>query len=1000
MRKSNRPNIGYSMLQKLLAGINGLVDSHSDLTRRSDKLNVSKRNCASIATTGSCLHASWKFRFGVLVGCLLFGPVTTAEQKYYSLNPEQSNGRFDASISSPQEFIGFEVGERPLHYEEVTRYFRYLAETSSRAHFSRYGETPGGRALINLTISEVGHLQNLAEIKSQHKQIAANPQDNASLIETLPAIVWMGYGIHGDELSSSDAAVMLAYRLTAGEDQVIQDIRSNLVVTVDPMYNPDGRARALGHIEAFRRNQLATDNQDIAHQQFWPGGRGNHYLFDLNRDALFQVQDQSRHRVKAILDANPQLFVDSHEMDWDDTYHFGLPNEPLNPHIPDQVHQSWAEFALDHGAAFDEIGRSYYTRSWNEVFYPGFYEIWSTYFGVTAILYEQAGTSGQSILKSNGKVLSFQTAVGNHFRSSMANLISAAENKNKLVARWAQVQSDAEKGKYTGAQKSWIILPDNSHKYGEILRILLSQGIKVEKLSEPIKAKGLHSYWQDEGQELALPENSLRVDLNQAKANIIHNIFDYHVTMSEKFLKLEKNNLDLGLDSGLYDIGAWSLPLAFNASVFWSEESLRGKWQLVGSPETELFERTAKPAGNYGYVYTDDSLQATARLLQQGVLIRLGKENFVHQKISYPPGSFLVRNEDQSMDVLSALNTEAAAGKINLVSVDSARVIDGPDFGGDEYNLLSPQKIAILGGQGIASTNFGELWHLLDQEIQVPATLINVSQLNFQDLSKYTVILFPETDGDNVNLLQNVAQGTLEQWVRNGGTLITMGSSSLLMAEAGIISSNIRSQVLEDYPPLMIGRTAQELLSDDFLGISAQGKSENTVLAPVVSSVARRFITDSNLWFDFTGKIETLKEWSEDVSLSDKDRMVLASSMRKYLPSGAYLRVDLKPKHFLNYAMGNKTPVLFNNVGDVLIAGKDAELVARYAGPEELMMSGLVWPEATGYIAGTAYLVLEKMGKGKTISFATNPLFRGYSLGTTRMFMNALVLENALDCCS
>lgn len=1000
MRQSNRPHSGNSMLQILLAGFNRLVDSHSDLTGQSEKLNDSKRDCALIVTIDSCLHASWKIRFGVLVGCLLLSQVTIAEQPYYGLNLEHSEGRFDESISSPQEFFGFDVGDRPLRYDEVTRYFRYLAESSSRARFSRYGETPGGRELVNLTISEPDHLQKLAEIKSQHKQIAANPQDNAALIESLPATVWMGYGIHGDELSSSDAAVVLAFRLTAGEDQVIQDIRSNLVVTVDPMYNPDGRVRALAHSEAFRRILSATDNQDMAHNQFWPGGRGNHYLFDLNRDALYQVQDQSRQRVKAILDTNPQLFVDSHEMDWDDTYHFGLPNEPLNPHIPDQVHQSWADFALDHSAAFDEIGRSYYTRSWNEVFYPGFYEIWPTYFGVTAILYEQAGTSGQSILKSNGKVLSFRTAVGNHFRSSMTNLITAAKNKNKLVERWAQVQSDAEQGKYTGAQKSWIVLPDNSHKYRETLRILLSQGIRVEILSEPIRARGLHSYWHDEAQELVLPRNSLRVDLNQAKANIVHNIFDYHVTMSAAFLTLEKNNLDLGLGSGLYDVGAWSLPLAFNASIFWSDKVLNGKWQLVDSPETELFERTAKPAGNFGYVYTDDSLRATARLLQKGVLIRLSKESFVHQNISYPAGSFLVRNEDQNMDVLSALNAEASAGEINLVSVDSARILDGPDFGGDEYNLLSPQKIAILGGQGIASTNFGELWHLLDQEIRIPATLLDVSNLNSLNLSKYTAILFPEIGGNRADLLQTVNEGALEQWVHNGGTLITLGSASLLMADAGIISSRARNQVLEDYPPLMIGRTAQNLLSEDFLGVSTQDESENAVLAPVVSPAARRFTTDSNLWFDFTAKIETLKDWSADGSLSDKDGMDLASNIRKYLPSGAYLRVDLKPKHFLNYAMGNKTPVLFNNVGDVLIAGGDAELVARYAGPEELMMSGLVWPEATGYIGGTAYLVLEEMGKGKTISFATNPLFRGYSLGTTRMFMNALFLENALDCCN
>ena len=935
----------------------------------------------------------------VFIGCLLLSAATVGDQSYYVLDPAQSGARLDSEIPSPESFLGFKLGERPVRYEEVLSYFRQLAQTSSRADFARYGETPGGRELVKLTVSDPGHLRDLGAIRSLHDRIAAEPDQNSALIEQVPAVAWMGYGIHGDELSSSDAALMLAYRLTAGEDPVIQDIRRNLVVTVDPMFNPDGRARALGHIQAFRRNQPALDNQDIAHRPFWPGGRGNHYFFDLNRDALYQIQTQSRSRVKAILDANPQLLVDAHEMDWDDTYHFGIPNEPLNPHIPAQIHRSWAEFGRDHGSAFDAIGRSYYTRSWNEVFYPGFYEIWPTYFGVTAILYEQATTSGQAVRKSNHKILSFQTAVENHFRSSMANLLTAARHKNQLLERWAEVQRDARGAGKSGARKSWIILPDNKFKHREFLRILLSQDIEVERLTESMNARELRSYWSDNSKRWVLPDNSLRVQVNQPKANLIHNIFDYHVSMSERFLTLEKSNLDLGLDSGLYDIGAWSLPLAFNASVFWTETSLDGRWQTVESLTEVHANRASVPAASYGYVYTDDSLYATARLLQQGVLLRLSRESFVHDETIYPPGSFLVRNEDQDSDVRPTLNEEFLAGEIELASVDSARILDGPDFGGDEYNLLSVQRIAVLGGPGTAATSFGELWHLLDQRAQVPVTLLAISELDSHDLSNYTVILFPEIDDDKDRLLRTIKAGPLEKWIDRGGTLITLGSSSLLAAEAGIISSRTRTQVMDDYPPLMIGRTVEETLSGDFLGVSTGPGRDRVVLPPVVSQVARRF-TDSERWFDFTGSIKTLKEWSGDEHLTAEEQTRLASRLQQYLPSGAYLRVDLKPKHFLNYAIGDKVPVLFNGAEDVLVAGGDAELVARYAGPEELMLSGLVWPEATGYIAGTAYLVLEELGNGKVISFATNPLFRGYSLGTERMLMNALLLENALDCCT
>lgn len=938
-----------------------------------------------------------------LIVALLAGPlcpaIAFADRSAYILDHEQSGQQFDERVSTPGTFLGRDVGERPVRHGELLRYMRYLAETSDRARFAQYGTTPRGRALIKLTISDPANLGELAAIASRHRRIAADPEGNADLIERVPATVWMGYGIHGDELSSSDAALMLAYRLTAGEDSVIREIRRNLVVTLDPMYNPDGRARALGHIEAFLRSQPAEDHQDLAHRQFWPGGRGNHYLFDLNRDALVQVQAQSRSRVQAIYEANPQLLVDAHEMDRDDTYHFGVPNEPLNPHIPAQIHASWADFAVDHGAAFDAIGRSFYTRSWNEVFYPGFYEIWPTYFGVTAILYEQASTSGHAVRKSNGKLLDFRTAIANHFRSSMANLITAAEDRRSLLRRWAQVQSAAARGAFTGEQESWIVLPDDTYKYREILRILLSHGIEVQRLDESVEVDGLHSCWSADEQERLLPANSLRVDVGQPKASIVRNLFDYHVPMSNDFLTHEKRNLDLGLSSGLYDVGAWSVPLAFNASVFWSGSRIRGEWRPVESLRAAMPDRSPVSPGEYGYVYTDDSLHATARLLEEDVLVRLSRESFVHDGTRYPPGSLLVRNEDQGMEVLPLLNAEYLDGEIELVPVDSARILDGPDFGGDEYNLLSPQRIAILGGDGIAPESFGELWHLLDRRIGVPATLLDIDRLGSQDLSRYTALLLPDVERQREALLHGIGRGELERWVRDGGTLITLGNASLLAAEAGLISSRSRSGVIEDHPPLMIGRPVEDVMGEDFVGLATDGAGDGDVLPPVIGPVAGNFADDPDRRFDFTGRIKSLEEWSAGAALTDDQKMQLASRLRRYLPSGAYLRVDLKGKHFLNYAVGDKVPVLFKDADDVLVAGKDAELVARYAAPESLMMSGLVWPEATGYIAGTAYLVLEEVGRGKVISFATNPLYRGYSLGTARMFMNALLLENALDCC-
>ena len=932
--------------------------------------------------------------FLLLVSCL-FGQEALADQSYYILDPEESGAQLQSSISSPADFLGFEIGDRAIRHNEAILYFRYLGSNSDRAEFAQYGATSAGRELFRLVISDPDNLQKLPEIKGTLDRISSNAGDSAALIESTPAVAWMGYGIHGDELASSDAAVMLAFRLIAGEEDEIREIRRKLFTYVDPMHNPDGRARALQHVDGFRRSKSSNDPQDIVHNQFWTNGRGNHYFFDLNRDAVFQVQTQSRQRVHAIRDANPQLYVASHETEWSDTYLFAVPAEPLNPFLPNQVHQSWADFSKDHSSAFDEIGANYYTRAWNEVFYPGYYDIWPAYFGAVPILYEQAATSGLSVQIPTDQILTFHTAVANHYRSSMANLITASRNKNTLLTRWAQVRRNASDD--NSEVKSWVMLPVNTYKSRETLRILTSLGITVEILSNQITVRALQSYWDEGQQDLELPPGTLKIDLSQSMARLIHNVFDYHVPMTADFLAREKRNLDLGRDTQIYDVTAWSLPLAFNASIYWADSSLRGNWQTATDLTLRPDRREVESPANYGYIYMDESLHATARMLVKGLKIRVGMESFVHAGVSYPAGTFLVRGREQSVDALSALNAEYSAGEINLTSAQSARITaGGPDLGGDDFSLLEHPDIAVLGGTGVSITSFGAIWHLLDETIRVPMTLLNIENLNDFDLSRYSVLLLPEVNGDDHRLLATVKAGSLERWIENGGTLITMGRSSLLLARSGIASMRVRSDAFETHPPLMAGRSAHEMISNDFQGVLNRETQPLQVLPPVISDVARRFVSDDFESFRIAENISSFAEWTVDLALPEEDKFKLASGIKKYLPRGAYLRVELKPGHWLTYGVGDKVPALFRDK-DTLLSGIDAELVGRYAGPDELMMSGLVWPEAVGYIAGTSYLTRERKGRGQIITFANDPVFRGYSLGTSRLFLNAVILGGAYN---
>lgn len=926
----------------------------------------------------------------LLLSYTIPGRAAFADTPAYVLDSNEAGVALDQSIQSPAEFLGFEIGDRAIGHRETLLYFRYLAASSDRAEFAQYGSSPAGRELIRLVISEPGNLGRLVEVHRALEQMGDGSAAEVAGSDTIPAVAWMGYGIHGDELASSDAAVMVAYRLIAGEDEEMRALRRNLVVYVDPMYNPDGRSRATGHVDTFRRAMPSVDPQDMVHNQLWPNGRGNHYFFDLNRDALYQVQTQSRQRVSAIRAASPQLYVASHETEWSDTYLFAVPAEPFNPFLPKEVHESWADFSTDHSAAFDERALNYYTRAWNEVFFPGYYDVWPAYFGAVPILYEQSATSGLSIRIPTAQTVTFRDAVSNHYRSSMANLLTAARMKDTLLARWAAARRDAARP--GGASKTWLILPQDRYKISETLRVFLSLGIAVDELASPVSARGLHDYWGASDLGLTLPAGTLRVVTSQLMGRLVHNLLDYHVPMSRDFLQQEKLNLDLGHDTQIYDVTAWSLPLAYNLPAYWSAADVRGDWRpLQESPEESGAEPVA-PA-NYGYLYLDDSLHATARLLGQGIKVRVGNLPFMHEGVAYPEGTFLVRGREQAGDVRAALDRELAAGAIRVRPAGSARIVEGgPDLGGDDFTLLEEPRIAVLGGNGVSVTSFGAIWHLFDETIRIPLTLIDVARLEDVDLAEYSVLVLPEADADSEVLSRLLEGGALGRWIESGGTLVAVGESSLLLSRSGLISAKVRGDLLEAYPPYLVGRSAAEWISNDFAGLPGEAPQSRRVLPPVVSAAARRFLGDDLEPFEVEGNVATFADWSENLNLPDEDKKRLLSGLHKYLPHGAYLRAELKPRHWLGYGIGDKVPALFRDT-DVLVPGESSELVGRYAAPADLMMSGLVWPEAVGYIAGTAYLVREKRGRGQVIAFANDPTFRGYSLGTSRLFLNAVILS-------
>lgn len=919
--------------------------------------------------------------------------------------PAGVSAQHGASADAP----GFRLGEQPVTYAEMERYLAALAGASERARVSVYGHTPLDRKLYALAISSPSNLGRLKETQAGLASVAQRPHGDAvaaSLLRTLPAVVWMGYGIHADELGASDAGLRLIEHLLAGQDATTLKILDNLIVYVDPMANPDGRERTLTHLAAFQRNVAVLDSQDILHHEFWPPSRFNHYLMDLNRDALFLTQSESVARLSAILDAQPQVLIDAHEMRYHSTHLWALPAEPLNPHLPRPVHAAWQRFGADLARSFDADGKSYYTRSWNEVFYPGYYDILPAYSGITPILFEQGRTSGVSVTLPNGRVRRFADAVDDLLQSSLVALASAADHRQQVLDDWWRARTEGARGVTGRGPQAWLVPPADAYKIGRLEHILRAHRIDFQRLANPARASGLYSTWSAQAQAQALPAGTILVRAAQPTAGLIRNLFDYHVAMDEQFLRTERRNLELSRNTQIYDITAWSLPHAFALDAYWTDRVPAGEWH-ADDPTADRRVATPQPA-RYGYLYEDPSLFATARLLQRGIKIRVATESFERSGRAYPGGTLLIRNDDQSgaaaEELRGALAEESARSGVEFQDLDGARIHVGPDLGDDKFVLLTQPRIAVLLGASLQATSVGALWHLFDKSMGVPATLLDIARLATLDLSRYNVLVLPEAESFRRTVAVLAGGGTtaLKRWIESGGTLIAIGSAVSAASELGLTAVVPRAAAVDRTPPLMLGRPAAATIAADHLSASGALAATNSVAAtlgfdsaPVIGEGARALLGPPRWAYVFPQVLPSFAQWADGVPEPQRLQTALPALLERYLPRGAYLAVELKPLHWLGYGAAPRIPALFRE-RDALLADAALEIAGRYAEPRRLVLAGLVWPEAVGYIAGTSYLTRERLARGQLIAFANDPVYRGYSLGTQRLLLNAVILGPGL----
>ncbi len=650
---------------------------------------------------------------------------------------------YDATIPTPQSVLGFVPGKWHVTHDKLVEYMRVLAEASPRIIIEDRGKTFEDRPIILLTITSEKNHQNLEKIQTQHLQLTQN-NSNVLDIATMPAIVYQGFSIHGNEPSGSNASLVAAYHLAAAQGDQMDELLNNVVILFDPSFNPDGLQRFSYWANTNKSKNITTDPQDREYSEVWPGGRTNHYWFDMNRDWLPVQLPESRARIKTFHKWYPNILTDHHEMGTNSTFFFqpGIQSRthPLTPKLNQELTKKIANY---HADAFNKLGSLYFTEENFDDFYYGKGSTFPDINGGIGILFEQGSSRGHAQESDNG-ILTFPFTIRNQFTAALSTLEAAKSMREELLRYqknfYVNARKKAQNGTYLFGNEK-----DAASAY-HLAEILQRHQIKIYDLKEDIISEGLEF---KKGYSYVVPKN-------QKQSRLIKAIFEKRTTFQ---------------DSLFYDISAWTFPLAFNLD--YTDKSTSGD---LGNEVKELNLRNPKTINksNYAYLMEWHEYYTPAvlyQVLKKGLRAKVGMKPFALENKNYDYGTIMIPIQNQKLspaEIYSFLQKLALENHVDITGV-STGLTAGIDLGSNQFRTLSLPRIALLTGGGITSYDAGEIWHLMDQRYNIPITKLKTDYLERSDLSRYTHIILPNSRNQSMD--KSVID-KLKSWIRNGGTLI------------------------------------------------------------------------------------------------------------------------------------------------------------------------------------------------------------------------------------
>ena len=904
------------------------------------------------------------------------------------------DGEYIETIDKPNKFLGFEYATRVATPEQITAAIQAWSKQSDRLKVIEYARTHENRPLHAVFITSPKNLNNLDQIKDKVTKLSdarlTNDRTAKSLIDELPAIAWMAYSIHGNETSGADAALGIIYHLIASKDKDVIEMLDEMVVIVDPVMNPDGRARFAKNLEQYRGTAPNYDDQSLIHTGDWPYGRTNHYYYDLNRDWVYLTQPETQGRVSLINEWKPQILVDAHEMGSQDTFMTGPAREPINKNVDYDLIKWGNVFAQDQGEAFDRRDWRFYTGEWHEDLYPG-YSFYVTFKGTLGILYEQSRMAEDGVRRPEGTIQSYKESVHHQYISTLINLKTLRENSKAMYKDYwdGRKFNISSNSKY--ANRSYVILPTkNNGRLNVLANKLKAQEIEIYKNNKPISVSNVLKQNGVIEDEYIIPTGSMIIPNKQPEAPLISAILEFDAEIDESVLQEEKQKSIKNGSSLMYDTTAFNFTMMYGLPAVTVPQNITKNLD-VWSPYQETIE-VNKGAVMWAVDGKDDrSVAFAARLMEQNIEVRIIDKDSSLSGHNLSRGSVVVIAMDNPAfkDLHLAVNSTALSLDLSVVSIESGfGPGELPDWGGRHFRLLERPQIAILSHEGFSSYDVGVSWWSLDHHLGIRHSQLNSSLTAYGDLRRYNTIILPSGNPD----ISDFAKSMLMDWVKQGGTLIANNASS-----RSIISSNIGNVK-------NLNKTFENSKTFNF-----------DLMREIYSLEDQIDITNAN---DNKANLQISYPWESTDKTYTKDQLEMRDKWQSLLmPSGAFVATRNDDEHWLTFGTDKILPVLYSNY-PILMTGGSSEAVLRIG---ELMpnseisknrtinwsqipagydmnvrMSGLVWPEASQRIANSAYLTRERIGKGQIILFSGEPNFRGSARGTNRLWLNAVVYGSGL----